>query len=559
MVKSTFAVLLTFAALLPHVQGGGGCYGGGCPANGGYAETCSEQQDCITWQVNLMESDDCQLGGRCPVQVCLIVDVNLPSCKCAPKFDKVCDNSDANGCPQTDHTGSPLFLNDGVNTGDITMCQIGTPGEWLAWVLQDGNDWNSESQQMDWFKWNDNNPDCSAATYCQNRAYKCQGSSCDKKYARTWWFKIPNDEGGSCDICPAPPTSGPTTSPSSLPTFPPTPPPTSQPTPPPTSAPTPPPTSAPTTSTSSSPTTSPSPIPTTSPSSPPPPPPPPPPISGSNGDPHCKYCSSLVATRLVVNLNVTLVFDGIVKTWKQEHFEYHGQCDLVLAQDHEFADGLGLEVHIRTKLVRFWSYIKSVAIRLGEDVLEVEGSGDPKLGVTNYWINLEPVGKLTTLGGFPVALRASSLVKRRFEIDLSSKYAGQKIIVSAYKEFLKVDFVNGSEEAFGNTVGMLGNFTTGHTLARDGVTVMDDFVLFGNEWQVLPSENMLFHATSEPQFPRKCIEPEDPRGQRRRLDESMLPEEEAEKACAGIQDPLDRKDCVYDVLATQDIDMAGAY
>eukprot|EP00980_Cylindrotheca_fusiformis_P008662 scaffold1848_cov111-Cylindrotheca_fusiformis.AAC.3 len=38
-------------------------------------------------------------------------------------------------------------------------------------------------------------------------------------------------------------------------------------------------------------------------------------------------------------------------TWKGEHFEYHGQCDMVLTQDSEFANGLGLDVHIRTKLV----------------------------------------------------------------------------------------------------------------------------------------------------------------------------------------------------------------
>eukprot|EP00980_Cylindrotheca_fusiformis_P007122 scaffold1496_cov108-Cylindrotheca_fusiformis.AAC.1 len=490
MVESTFVVLLTLAAFLPSVQAGGGCYGGGCPANGGYAETCSEQQDCFTWKVTRMESDSCHVGGRCPVQVCLVVDVTLPTCKCTPKFDRVCDHSDADGCPQRDHSGAPKFLNDGLNVGDITMCQIGTPGKWLAWVLQDGHASGHEDRQMDWFKWNDDNQDCGAATWCENYAYKCQSSSCDVKYARTWWFRVPDNEGEACDICAAPPSSEPTSFPTASPSA--------------------------------------------SPSSPPPPPPPPPPISGSNGDPH-------------------------FKTWKQEHFEFHGQCDLVLAKDPKFAGGLGLDVHIRTKLVRFWSYIESVAIRIGEDILEVQGSGDAELGVTNYWFNLEPAGELTAVGGFPVTLKEKNLKKKLFEIDLSSKYPGQKIVVSAFKVFLKVDFENGSEEAFGNTVGMLGNFSTGQTLARDGITVMDDFTLFGQEWQVLPSENMMFHEIAEPQFPKKCIEPDDPRGQRRRLDENAVQEEEAEKACAGIQDPLDRKDCVYDVLATQDIDMVGAY
>jgi hypothetical protein len=107
---------------------------------------------------------------------------------------------------------------------------------------------------------------------------------------------------------------------------------------------------------------------------------------------------------------------------------------------------------------------------------------------------------------------------------------------------------------------MLGSFRTGKTLARDGVTELGDFSMLGNEWQVLPDENMLFHDISKPQFPEKCMEPEDPRGdRRRRLGESSITEGQAEAACASIEDPLDRKDCVYDILATQDIGMVGAY
>eukprot|EP00980_Cylindrotheca_fusiformis_P010381 scaffold2307_cov123-Cylindrotheca_fusiformis.AAC.5 len=488
MRKTSTIGILALAALLPRVEAGGCCPTPGecnddpCPPNGGYARTCEEQQDCIIWTINPLPSDECGIGGDCPVEVCLTIDVDLPNCQCSPAFDRVCDQSDDNGCPERDMNDEPIFVRDGINTGAITMCQVGKPGQYLAWVLQDGFDDEADQPggNMDFFWWGENKSCCSRV-YCERENFQCNNANdnlSDRDYARTWWFEIPHPrDDGSCDVCDLSPSSPPTGAP---------------------------------------------------------PPPPPNPSSGTQGDPH-------------------------FKTWKQEHFEYHGQCDLVLAQDPDFADGLGLEVHIRTKLVRYWSYIQSVAIRLGDDVLEVQGSADPEVGVTNYWFNLEPVGKLTTMGGFPVSFHARSQVKRRFEIDLSSKFPGQKIVISAYKEFLKVDFENGTEEAFGKTVGMLGNFATGQTLARDGVTVIDDFTVYGNEWQVLPTENMLFHSISEPQFPKKCIEPEDPQGQRRRLDENSLQEEEAEKACAGIQDPLDRKDCVYDVLATQDIDMVGAY
>jgi len=157
-------------------------------------------------------------------------------------------------------------------------------------------------------------------------------------------------------------------------------------------------------------------------------------------------------------------------------------------------------------------------------------------------------------------LKYNGKSKRKYEIDLSSKYPGQKIVLSTYKEFVRIDFENGSEDAFGNTVGLLGDFKTGKTLARDGKTVLDDFAELGNEWQVRADEDMLFHDVSPPQPPQKCIEPEDPRGdRRRRLAEGTVFEEEAEKACSHLKSMLDRKDCLYDILATQDLDMVGAY
>ena len=106
----------------------------------------------------------------------------------------------------------------------------------------------------------------------------------------------------------------------------------------------------------------------------------------------------------------------------------------------------------------------------------------------------------------------------------------------------------------------MGDYYSGKTLARDGQTVMDDYAAMGEEWQVLPSEPRLFHELSHPQFPEKCLEPEDPRGERRRrLEESSITMEQAEEACKTLEDPLARKDCVYDILATQDIDMVGAF
>ncbi|CAJ1948989.1 unnamed protein product [Cylindrotheca closterium] len=282
--------------------------------------------------------------------------------------------------------------------------------------------------------------------------------------------------------------------------------------------------------------------------------------------------------------------DPHITTWKNEHYEFHGQCDLVMMKDEDFADGLGLDLHIRTKIVRYWSYIQSVAtrigndiiesegtpdaedeephywsyiqsvaIRIGNDIIEIEGTPDAEDEEPHYWYNYEYQGQAEDLAGFPIIFKKQIAYKRQYIIDLSPKYPGKDITIQLFKEFVRVK-LNGSHAVFGNTAGLLGDYKTGKTLARDGVTELHDYTALGDDWQVLPADGNLFHAASPPQFPEKCIEPEDPRGERkRRLSESTVSMEDAEKACASLTDPLAVKDCVYDVLATQDVDMVGAF
>lgn len=271
------------------------------------------------------------------------------------------------------------------------------------------------------------------------------------------------------------------------------------------------------------------------------------------------HCATMAEVRISYSACGGVEGDPHITTWKKEHFEYHGQCDLTMVKDPEFANGLGLDVQVRTKIVRFWAYNKNVAIKIGNDILEIEGSPDDNDAEAHYWINFEYQGELDTFAGFPVTQEAPSVYKRQYKIDLSSKYPGASIVVQHYKEFIKVHF-DGDEQVFGNTVGLLGDYKTGKTLARDGVTVMNDFTEFGDEWQVIPSEPKLFHEVAHPQFPELCIKPEDPRGERkRRLDESTVSIEQAETACASLKDTLSIKDCVYDIMATQDLGMVGAF
>jgi hypothetical protein len=73
-----------------------------------------------------------------------------------------------------------------------------------------------------------------------------------------------------------------------------------------------------------------------------------------------------------------LLFFGIdphFKTWHGNHFSYHGKCDLVLLKNDHFSDGLGILVHVRTKIEKTWSYVKNAAVKIGNDILEIEGEG----------------------------------------------------------------------------------------------------------------------------------------------------------------------------------------
>merc|ERR1712238_599140 len=60
-------------------------------------------------------------------------------------------------------------------------------------------------------------------------------------------------------------------------------------------------------------------------------------------------------------------------TWSGGRFDFHGICDLVLVSIRNFCNSLGLDVHIRTKRTKNWSFISALVIRIGKNVLEING------------------------------------------------------------------------------------------------------------------------------------------------------------------------------------------
>jgi hypothetical protein len=244
--------------------------------------------------------------------------------------------------------------------------------------------------------------------------------------------------------------------------------------------------------------------------------------------------------------------DPHFKTWSGNRFDFHGVCDLNLLQNTEFESGLGLDVHIRTHMRRDMSYISSAVLRIGTDVLEVESQGV-------YYLNGVLGADLPSdFGGFDFLHTQPTDKQHVFEVHLDGR---ERIKIKTFKDFVSVLFEQAQGKHFGKSVGLMGAFGTGHMIARDGKTVIDDANAFGQEWQVLDTEPSLFQSQRFPQHPAVCTMPTPMQASqlRRRLLESSVDELAAEKACEHWGEGKD--DCVFDVLTTGDLEMAmvGAY
>jgi len=242
--------------------------------------------------------------------------------------------------------------------------------------------------------------------------------------------------------------------------------------------------------------------------------------------------------------------DPHFKTWTGAKFDYHGECDLVLVDNPTFANGLGLKVHIRTTRIKYFSYIEQIAVQIGEDILEFNNDVD------NFMINsvmAEPVRKFvhTKFAGY-VVRRDPKAISIRLNKD-DPTHPGAKIdLISRSIGFPSVVLDGGNTDVFKGSLGLLGDYSTGKKVARDGETELDDATAFALEWQVRDTEPMLFQDARFPQFPTTCTPPKKMLGNR--LGKSHM-EEEAGKVCAHWKE--DKEDCIFDVIATRDVSVAG--
>jgi len=245
----------------------------------------------------------------------------------------------------------------------------------------------------------------------------------------------------------------------------------------------------------------------------------------------------------------------------------------------EFADGLGIDVHIRTTRVdnprMSYSYISGTAVKIGTDILEVQDDGSIIVNGEDEFLlkDAEAETAGTTFAGYPITKTMKGTKRNIFVYDLALDVdGGDKSIEIRVNLKTGMIFVDVAGSFPKDTVGLLGSPHHDALLARDGKTdLTGDWNTFGEEWQVQSDEPKLFQDKNRvPQHPAGCIyESQQVKSNlrhrhRRRLmvdsagtgsDEEATAVEAAEKACVRATGEK-KQFCIDDVMATGDLELA---
>ena len=206
-------------------------------------------------------------------------------------------------------------------------------------------------------------------------------------------------------------------------------------------------------------------------------------------------------------------------------------------------------------------------VQIGEDRLEVNGGFRGKRFFHNGHL-MGSLRKMTKVNGpLPIKVGGFDVHYQTQRDNISWKVSihlpdGQVLALRTIKDYMRVDIEHPTMDYFASAVGLMGSFDNSTmTYARDGVTAIDkeNTDAFAQSWQVQSDDTMLFHeAGDSPQHPQMCEMPSVGRSVARLLAESSVTYEDAERMCAHLV-PAERDDCIYDVIATSDPEIAGAY
>jgi len=255
-------------------------------------------------------------------------------------------------------------------------------------------------------------------------------------------------------------------------------------------------------------------------------------------------------------------------------FDYHGQCDLIYTTCPKFDHNKGLNIHLRTEFVEpnKWSTIASMAVKIGEDVLEVQNNG-------SYFLNGVALPDLTdsSLSGHELTQAGDkSGTRNYFTIDLKDNISLDiKVRNSGKRDSLSFT-INGIHEHrnnggqfFHDCVGLASTWEhpAGNRIlvGRSGTAyAKHEAVDFGPEWQVDFTKNDpdLFIEDLARQLPhQECVDSPLQAKDQRHLKKIAEADgganaRQAEKACSHLSGNELFDSCYFDVLVSGDVTFA---
>ena len=249
--------------------------------------------------------------------------------------------------------------------------------------------------------------------------------------------------------------------------------------------------------------------------------------------------------------------DPHFQRWGRDHSTFHGECDLVLVSSKKFNSGSGLDLHARTTIESYFSYIETAALRVGEHSLEFHPD--------RFYLN----GVKLTPADLPMNFGDYTITSPEPNASQNAKYyqyynvaldGSTDIVFRFYKQYLTIK-MNGNKDNFGDAVGLLGDYENGDMYGRDGI-IFESFDALGFEWQVNPSDPQLFveEPNRSPQLPfETCRMPTAARPSRTRMlraNNDLY--KQAEAACSHVSS-TDHDLCIDDVVMTNDVGIADLW
>lgn len=237
---------------------------------------------------------------------------------------------------------------------------------------------------------------------------------------------------------------------------------------------------------------------------------------------------------------------------------FHGECDLVLVQSPI------MDLHVRTTIAKYYSYIAAAAVKIGGRTLEISAGNSTAVRLDGRVHSMDDSKLLSFSSVYKNATYKYYQMETQRPTNCKSYVLEVTpwvfVRVKMHAEFLTVS-VHGDDDLQG-AVGLLGRFPDGALVVRNGKVSTVPFVDFAIEWQVNPGDPILFDDLRPPQLPyERCRLPTDPRPSRRLLRSTTSGLfRQALEACRQVAySPQDIDLCVDDILTTGDVELAAIW